>query len=343
MAVRRTKRSDGRFTVTVTYEDEHGIKRRHFCYGKTQTEAKAKAEEARRRMKAGSPVRDASRTLADWLAEWRMTFLKASDRADTTKTLYQGLTHKHVEPLIGGIRLDRLKPADVTRLLLSMESAGKAASTRRNAYAALRGALDDAVANGLLAANPVEKVKRPKADHTEALSLDPEQVRRFLIGAEGLRYVPALRLILGTGLRRGEALAIGWADVDLTRQELRINGSLGRRSGVLTVAEPKTVRSRRVISLSPAMVALLKAQKAAQAAERLTAGNLWKQTGYVFATEFGEPADPRNLLRAVQIASGKADLPVIGVHTLRHTYATTGLLNGVPLHVMSRTLGHSTI
>jgi hypothetical protein len=79
-----------------------------------------------------------------------VTFLRASDRAESTKLLYRGLTARHVEPVIGAIRLDQLRPTDITRVLLSMERAGKAASTRRNTYAALRGALDDAVANGLL-------------------------------------------------------------------------------------------------------------------------------------------------------------------------------------------------
>ncbi len=167
---------------------------------------------------------------------------------------------------------------------------------------------------------------------------------RFLTGAEGLRYVVALKMILGTGLRRGEALALRWDEVDLLRQEARVTGSLVRVDGVLRVSDTKTVRSRRVVSLSPAVVALLKAHKAAQAEERLRAGNLWEETGYVFATEFGMPADPRNLLRAVRIARTKAGLPdSIGVHTLRHTYATTALLNGVPLHVVSRNLGHSSI
>ena len=112
--------------------------------------------------------------------------------------------------MIGAVRLDRLKPADVTRVLLAMEGAGKASSTRRNTYAALRGALDDAVRNGLLASNPVTQVKRPRNDHREALVLTPKQVPRFLTRAEGLRYVVALKVILGTGLRRGEVLALRW-------------------------------------------------------------------------------------------------------------------------------------
>lgn len=117
-----------------------------------------------------------------------------------------------------------------------------------------------------------------------------------------------------------------------------------RLNGALTVSGTKTARSRRAVSLSPAVVALLSAQRASQAAERLAAGNLWEETGFVFTTELGRAADPRNLLRAVKAAQAQAGLRGdIGVHTLRHTYATTALLNKVPLHVVSRNLGHSSI
>src|ERR687897_73954 len=176
MSARRTKRTDGRYGVTVRLERRDGTVRRTYFYGRTQAEAKAKALAARERVGRGEPVRDATRTVSDWLAEWRTTFLRASDRAESTKDLYAGLTVHHVEPLIGQLALGQVKPSDITRVLLHMEQLGRAASTRRSAYAAMRSALDDAVIDGLLAASPVLRVKRPRATHGEATSLEPEQV-----------------------------------------------------------------------------------------------------------------------------------------------------------------------
>src|SRR5215218_6620399 len=176
MAGRRTKRSDGRFCVNVTVETADGTRRRIYFYGRTQAEARAKAAAARERVGRGEPVRDATRTVSDWLAEWRMTFLRASDRAESTKDLYAGLTVHHVEPLIGHLSFGQVKPSDITRVLLHLEKLGRAASTRRSAYAAMRSAFDDAVIDGLLAASPVLRVKRPRATHWEATSLQPQQV-----------------------------------------------------------------------------------------------------------------------------------------------------------------------
>ncbi len=80
--------------VAITITDEDGSTRRAFFRGRTRREARAKAEEARRRVAAGAPVRDSERTLAEWLGEWRRIFLRASDRAASTRSL-SGLTIRH--------------------------------------------------------------------------------------------------------------------------------------------------------------------------------------------------------------------------------------------------------
>lgn len=262
MSARRTKRTDGRYSVTARLERPDGRIRRTYFYGRTQVEAKAKAAAARERVARGEPVRDATRTVSDWLAKWRTTFLRASDRAESTKDLYAGLTVGHVELVIGHLALGQVKPSDITRVLLRMEQLGRAASTRRSAYAAMRSAFDDAVIDGLLATSPVLRVKRPRAKPAEATSLEPEQVAQLLHGARDLRDAKVLRLILGTGLRRGEALALRWADARLDRCELSIKGSLTRRGSELVVSDAKTLRSRRVVSLSQAMVRLISEQRA---------------------------------------------------------------------------------
>ena len=66
---------------------------------------------------------------------------------------------------------------------------------------------------------------------------------------------------------------------------------------------------------------LLKAQRAAQAAEQLAAVNQWTDSGLVFTTEFGTPVEPRNILRTIEVAAAKAGLENVGVHTLRHSAA----------------------
>lgn len=322
-----------------------GEKKRKAFYGKTQREARAKKEAALERLRAGGPVSDTDRTLSDWLGEWQGTFLAVSDRAQSTKDLYANAARWWINAELGHIPLGRLLPSHIAGLFASMQTRGLAGSTQRNAYAALRLALDDAVANGLLMTNPAHKIKRPRATGEESRALTSKEVQAFLKGAEDLRHARAFRLLLATGVRRGELLGLHWDDVDLKQGTARIRWSLVECNGVLTLSEPKTRNSVRTISLSPSAVVLLREQRAAQNKERLRAANLWRQSGLVFATETGAPVDPRNFSRTMRLAVKKSGLydgkGRVSVHTLRHTYATAGLLNGVPLHVVSRSLGHS--
>jgi site-specific recombinase XerD len=240
MPPRKAKRNDGRFAFTIRYVDPVTGEKRAYFYGKTQGQA-SKAEQARQRLTQGAPVRDASRTLADWLAEWLVTFLEAGNRARSTKTMHEGYCTRII-PTLGHIRLDRLTVADVNRLMLAMKDAGKADATRRNAYTTLRKSLDDAVLSGLLATNPAHKVSQPRAKRKQARYLTIEEVTRLLTGADDLRYA--------------------------------------------------TLRT--------------------------------------FSGRF-------------RMAAKRAGLSGVNVHTLRHTYATTALLHGVPLKVVSVNLGHASI
>jgi integrase len=92
-----------------------------------------------------------------------------------------------------------------------------------------------------------------------------------------------------------------------------------------------------------AIVSLLKAQRVTQAAERLHAGKQWTDNGLVFATEFGGPVDPRNVLRTIKIAASKASVEHVDVHTLRPSAAVAWLEAGVHIKAVADLLGHSSI
>ena len=112
--------------------------------------------------------------------------------------------------------------------------------------------------------------------------------------------------------------------------------------GQLLVTEPKTAKCKRFVPISEPAEQLLRRIRANEAEERSRAGSVWRQTGFVFTTEFGESCDPRNALRALKAAAAKAGLSA-GLHTLRHSAASVMLTHGVPLKVVSEVLGHSSI
>jgi integrase len=86
----------------------------------------------------------------------------------------------------------------------------------------------------------------------------PLQVAELLRAAEGSRYASLFALLVHTGLRRGEALALQWSDVDLAKRLLRVRGTLARSDGELLVTEPKTAKSKRFAPVSAPAERLLR-------------------------------------------------------------------------------------
>ncbi|BCO36019.1 site-specific integrase [Mycobacterium heckeshornense] len=345
------------YVGALPYHDDNGETKRVRVYAPTRAEVRNKLRKVRERIESGAPARDAKMPVGAWLAHWRATTLAASDRKQATRELYSNLSRRHLEPEpFGAIRLDKLKPSDVETLVLALRAKTKpprtegeevrralSDSTIRQTYTVLRAGLDGAVRDGLLAKNPAAAVKRPGVARTEARHPDPDAAAAVLKHAAESRYHTAVVLIAATGLRRGEVLALTWDRVDLDAGLLKVAATIGRVGGQLVVSEPKTARSRRTVPLAPAVVEVLRKHKATQAAERLRAGNQWRDSGLVFTTELGGPVDPRNLLRVVEVAAKAAKVDGVGVHTLRHSAAVAWLEAGVHIKAVADLLGHSSI
>jgi integrase len=280
-------------------------------------------------------------TLAAWLDDWTAKAPPASDRKQATVDLYATIARKHLVPALGSRPLDRIRPSDVEALIVTKRATGLAPSTVRTIYTVLRGALDVAVRDGLLRRNPAAAVKRPTVDRTDAAYLTIEHAQLLLEVMRGDRLEPLFRLMLATGLRRGEALGLHWRDVDLDAGMLRVRWTLTRTSQGLQLGEPKTDRSRRTVPLPRSAVETLKTHRARQEDERRTAADTWREHGLVFTTEIGTPLEPRNVLRRFEVLAERAGLKGVHLHTLRHSAASFLLAAGTHTKVVQEHLGHS--
>ncbi len=335
------KRANGRWYSALTYRDDVGATKRREVSGRTQAEVRAKLREAQERLEAGAPVKDAAMTVGAWLDDWTAKALPASDRKQATIDLYATIARGHLVPKLGTLSLDRLRPSDVEALILAKRRAGLSASTVRTIYTVLRAALDVAVRDGLIRRNPVAAVKRPAVERKDAAFLTAQQAERLLDALRGDRLETMYRLMLATGLRRGEALALHWQDIDLDAAVLRVRWTLSRTSSGLELGEPKTEKSRRSVPLPRSAVAALREHRKRQTEERLAAGPVWEQTGLVFTSEVGTPLEPRNVLRRFEALAERAGLNGIHLHTLRHSAASFLLAAGTHTKVVQEHLGHS--
>lgn len=187
-------------------------------------------------------------------------------------------------------------------------------------------------------------VDAPSVRRGEVEPLTATEARRVLDAAAAGRNAARWSVALALGLRQGEALGLQWADVELDAGTLTVRRALQRQRGAgLVLVEPKSRAGRRTIALPRPLVDGLRAHRAAQLAERMTAGPVWEDHGLVFCQPNGRPLDPRGDHRAWRALLAAAGVRPARLHDARHTAATLLLQQGVPARVAMQVLGHSQV
>lgn len=139
---------------------------------------------------------------------------------------------------------------------------------------------------------------------------------------------------MSLGLRRGEVLGLRWSDVDIQKKQLTIAAALQRAKGEGLVLVEKTARSRRTVSLPDVCVAALRSHRVRQIQDKLLAGSLWVETGFLFTTGIGTPLDGETVGRRLRKLMVAAGLPPLRFHDLRHSAASLLLAQGVAPRVV---------
>ena len=260
----------------------------------------------------GGYVDRSTLTVEDYLVEWLAGH--AVEVKPRTRAGYAHLIETYVVPRIGGLRLQAVKSADLSRLYRDLLEGGgrdgRPLSGRSVEYvhAVLRKAFVDAVrTDQLLSSNPVERAKRPRKDGAAGGDVD----RRGPGCVPGLHpWAPVARVLLvGRGDRgkAGELVNLRWDDVHLGDTDLgeglgeagsvRLRGTVSVINGVRVEGSTKGGRER-VVSIDPATAAVLTAHRAAQEGERALAAGSWVDDpgmtggGHVFRQELGAPLFP---------------------------------------------------
>lgn len=339
------KTAKGLWRAKFSYlNPETGMPMRADITRKSASELQMAVREIQHRSEQGYALRDSRQALLYWITEWKDTRLKDSDRKGSTQELYRNLATTHLaRSSLGQMPLKEIRPLHLTRFFSALSSASMSDSTRRNIYTVARALFEDAVSDGLIAKTPMLTVKRPKVTRIEAKYLTSDQVSQVLGELEGSKHLLPIALIAVTGMRRGEALGLEWENIDFEKKVMKVRATLNRVDGKLVRTEPKTQNSRRDIALTEQALRMLKTQKLQQTQERLRVGVRWVPSSFVFTTESGGPVDGRNLLRSFQGACTRVGIEGMGIHGLRH-FAATLLLDGqVPMLVVNRILGHSSM
>lgn len=295
---------------------------------------------------AGDSVDPSKTTVAQYLGRWEQDWAKVNVAGKTFER-YSELLRKHVCPHIGNTAIQKLRAVNLNELYASLSRDGQGARgglaprTIGHVHRVLHRALGHAVQWGVVRQNVAAQVSPPRVASTEIKILSAAQVQTVLKKLQGRAIYPMGLTALGTGMRRGELLALRWKDIDFDRALLRVERSVEQTNQGIKFKSPKTRHGRRTITLPASLVIELKAHWKRQQEQRLKIG-LGKAPpdALVFATWEGKVRSPDGLTKEWSLAMKAAGLPDVTLHSLRHTHASHLIASGLDVLQISRRLGH---
>lgn len=326
------QRADGLWVGRVSVDG----RRRQFT-GSTRAEAAKKLAAF-----VQQPYEMSNQAVGQYMSFW-LDEVCAPKLKPRTLASYRDIVRLYIAPKLGKVKLSKLSAPQILTWRNDLLKTHLSPRTVHHAYSVLRTAMGRALKLGLVPRNVVLLVDPPTVKDVEVEVMTPVEVQALL--AQGGRFGNLFAVLASTGLRLGEAQALRWCDLDVEQGLLRVQHTLfwpARQPWSL--AEPKSLRSRRTVPLIGQARQALVAQKDRQVFDKSQAGSKYADHGLVFATPFGGPVRASTVEHDFKIALKAAGLPRSHhPHSLRHGAATYLLASGAAEATVMRFLGHSNL
>ena len=346
-----SQRKDGTWTGRIFLgRDSNGKQKIKAFYGKTKSDVKQQLKafkEASAKYKCNVAYKlTFAELLTYWLENVKRNELKTSsfDRLEIT-------INKHIIPLLGYYRIDKLVSADIQAFINNRVDNGFSYSTIKKDYNAINAALRLAVERDYLYKNPCNSVSLPKQIKREKSDIEhftdsevnlivKSAIYKYSTGRYKYKHGYAIILLLNTGMRVGELLALKWHNVNFENKQIYIEETRGQikdraseeHKYISVDRSTKTQSSCRYIPIN---------EKAEEAL--IYFKSLGYSNSYVMANSDNNVITYRNLFRVLSNILKDNNINHGSLHTLRHTFATNLFKSGVDIKVISELLGHSDI
>jgi integrase len=339
---------------TVTYRLRYRLDGRRFTCTVRGTKADAKKELRRliRSGDAGEHVAPDKLTVADWIDRWLA--LKEPNVKTRTFEHYKGVLKNHVVPALGARKLQQLSGTMIDDFYAELRKK-LAPRTMGVVHVILKACLETSTKKKLLSANPGDDAERPETDDEEVgVALDEDQLAALVAGFRGTSIYVFVATLAFTGMRRNEALALRWFDIDLDTGMISVTRNVEKSKMYgLRIVTPKTARSVRKFKIDDGLVRLLRSERERHL--RLQAGipdGVGVDTSLIRlpADALVFPAMPGTDLTAIRSPGSVSKMFAehveklgfdVRLHDLRGSHETILLDKGVALHTVAARCGHS--
>jgi integrase len=340
------KRGDSYSIIIDIGRDAFGKRKQRWFSGfKSRKDAENQLPRILIKLEDGELIDNNSVTLGNFLDDWLKSKIKKDNLSPTTVDGYKNIIFKHLIPTIGKLKLQDIKPYNLQKYF-DVKNEILSARTLANHKRVLSSALIYALDMDLIEKNPLPKVKLPRQQKEETRILNIDECNLLLEKVKSnltLKIPVMLALLLG--LRRGEVLGLSWDAVDLDNKTISVVQNLEYVDGKYYFKDPKTLKSKRTISIPKSLVALLREHYKWQCEVKVRSKNTWGTDQNLVCTrkKNGLPMTPHVLSDMFNKYLKRNNLPHVRFHDLRHTNASLMLASGVSSKVAGNRLGHSKV
>ena len=283
---------------------------------------------------------NASISLTSYIAEWLTTFKETTVKQSTYDRLLTSA--KALEAYtIASMPIGDITCVDIQHYVNDLTKRGYGLSTIKKQMRIVTAPLKQASALHIIPADPGVGIRLPSRYNVakpekivEAYTAEEQTALLKVISSGRRKGYFAIMLMIETGLRVGEALALRWQDVQLTRKRIYVRNTvvrLANRKQSFIQDSVKSESSRRTVPLTPEAIKLL---------ERLYER---RKNEWVFTNRDGERLSYEALRYQTRIACQEAGIEYRGEHVFRHTFATNCYHKGIDVKILSRLLGHADV
>lgn len=284
------------------------------------------------------------------LVEWYMQNY-ACDLKPQTYAGYSQKLNAYLLPEFGNRKLKDFSPSLLTEYYKSVSGIRKdvlSLGTIKTFHKILNSVFSVAVRQGFIAENPCKNAilpkKKPDLQENKRYYMTPEETQLFLsMTQEPTQENTIYRLLLYTGMRIGECLALSWSDINFSAGTISICHNLVYANHEYSLSTPKSAAGKRTIAISDAVRSLLLDQKERTAQRTRVLGDRVKHHNMVFISVNGNYVS-RNCIsnHFHQLVSG-TPISFMTLHMLRHSNASLLINAGVDIKIVSEHLGHAGI